>query len=187
MAKQPSPNETFYLGSLFVISVFLFAMFIALPIVGNIGNSVTHQVIQEGQTTNTLNASNIAYIQGTATGYFDDTYDAVMATLYFLLILCSFISAGYEGANPAATLLLGLFFVILAELVSFGISNAAHNYITFAQNLNQAQHLGITTYIMEYLPIFNAILTIGYIVVVITKKEDTTGGVSFLRGNTVST
>ncbi len=149
-----------------VIAIAMFILFIAFPIVSNIGNSVTPHV-----TATLTNATQIDTINNISNGFFNNTYDVVIIFFYFMLILACFISAGYEGANPAATLLLGLFFVILAEIVSFGISDAAHSYINNPQNLNVKQHMQLSTYLMENLPIFNALMIIAYIVFVISKKE----------------
>lgn len=157
-----------FVWDVFTIGIFMFVLFLAVPIAMNIGNYVTTATIQQ---CSACNASQIATLQATGNGFFNNTPDVVMAILYFMLILASFISASYEGANPAATLLLGLIFVVLATVVSFPIADSAHQYINFVQNLNAKAHLGISTYIQENLPILTGILTVAYIVFVISRKE----------------
>lgn len=151
----------------FVIGMVVFVLFIALPIVSNIGNNTTRQVIANSNLT----AAQTKTITSISTEMFNNTNDVMIIFLYFMLILASFISAGYEGANPAATLLLGLFFIILAEIVSFGIADVAHNYINNQNNLAIKPHMTLSTYLMENLPIFNGFATIAYIIYVISKRE----------------
>jgi len=152
----------------FVISIMVFFLFIALPITTQIGNYTTQEVISSNPT---LNASQQAVIQKIGTNIFDSSPDVILIFLYFVLILVAFISAGYEGANPAVTLILGLFFVVLAEIISFNLSDIAHSYITQTVYLNIAKHYSLTTYLMDYLPYFNGVLTIAYILFVIMRRE----------------
>lgn len=168
----------------FSIGVVLFVLFISLPIITGIGNTVTQQTIAQNPE---MNQSQINTLNTFSTGWFDNSPDIMAVIIYFVLILSCFIAAGYEGANPAVTLLLGLIFIIVAELVSFGISDFAHAYISQANYLNIAPHYALTTYIMEYLPFFNGILTIAYIVFVIMRREGFSTFSGGGAGNVVST
>jgi hypothetical protein len=171
----------------FTIGIWLFGLFIAVPILMAIGTSVTSSTVQN---TPGLNASQKLVITNYSANVFLNSPDIVMATMYFILLLASFIAASYEGADPAVTLLIGFFFIIVAEIVSFGISDVAHSYISQVYYLNISKHLPITTYIMNYLPYFNGLLTIMYMLFVITKRqiivERFAGGWSGGGGNIVS-
>jgi len=167
------------LWSPFIISIFLFAMFIALPILTNIGNMTTTAVIAANPQ---MNATQVRTINNFSTNIFDNAPDIMLAVLYFVMLLATFIAASTESANPAVTLLLGLFFIVVAEMVSFGLADVAHAYISQTIYLNIAKHYSITTYIMEYLPYFNGLLTIAYIIFVISKKEVITEGIAGAGG-----
>lgn len=149
----------------FVIFIFIFVLAIALPIMSQIGTNTTAHVAA------TLNATNAAKLTQMGNNMFLNTPDIMILVLYFGLIIATFISAGYEGANPAVTLFLGLFFLIIAEVVSFGISNIAHQAMTQPNMLNIVKHYSLTLYIMDYAPLLNGIFIIADIIFVISKKE----------------
>lgn len=157
-----------FIGDIFVVGVVLFVLFISLPIITGIGNMVTQQTIAENPQ---LNTTQIAALNTYNTNWTTNAPDIMAFMLYMILIICAFISAAYEGANPAVTLILGIIFLIVAELVSFGLADFAHAYISQTAYLNIAPHYGLTTYIMDYLPYFNGVLTIIYVVFVIMKRE----------------
>ena len=156
---------------IFLIGVFLFVLFIAMPPIMNLGVVVTqHVVAQQG-----LNATQISTLNHMSTNFFLNTPDIIMAIIYFVLIIAAFISASYEGANAAVTLVLGLFFIVISLGISFWLSDFAHAYITQAQFINTSAHLSITIYIMNYLPYFNGLLTIAYIIFVVMRREQIVG------------
>jgi len=169
-------------ADVFIIGVVLFCLFIALPIVTGIGNTVTQQTIAQNPS---FNASQKATLNALNTNWFNNSPDIMLLIFYMVLIICAFIAAGYEGANPAVTLVLGIIFLIAAELISFAMADFAHAYISQTAYLNIAPHYGITTYIMDYLPFFNGVLIIVYIVFVIMRREVIAVGGG--GGNVVST
>ena len=113
---------------------------------------------------------------------FYNTPDIMILVLYFGLILAALIAAGYEGANPAITLMMGIIFLLISEVVCFGISNMAHNYLTQSSLLGIVQHYSLTLYIMDNLPLLNGIFTIGYIVFVLLSKEQVRESLGNLAG-----
>lgn len=159
----------------FIIGIYVFVLFITLPILTGIGNNVTQQVIANNPG---LTSNQIAELNTLNTSFFNNSPDIMILVLYFMLIIAAFVAAGYEGANPAVTLLLGMFFIVIAEVVSFALSDFAHGYITQVAYLNIAKHYGLSTYLMEYLPVFNGILTIAYMIFVISKREQISSGFS---------
>ncbi len=172
-------NEFRFIWEPIAIAIFLWVLYIALPIFTNIGNQTTQLTIANNPG---LNASQKATIQNMGNGFFDNSPDIMMFILYVMLILASFIAAGYEGANPAVTLLLGLFFLVVGTIVSFPMSDFAYAWMHSPSNIGISVHYGLTTYIMEYLPYFNGILIIAYIVFVITRKEQFVAGFSQIGG-----
>lgn len=159
--------------STFIIGIWLFAMFIAILPLMNMGNMTTQAVLAANPG---LNATQKQAINSFSANVFLNTPDVILAVLYFVMILATFIAASYEGANPAVILLLGLFFIVVAEMVSFGIADVAHAYISQTIYLNLKQHMTITTYIMEYLPYFNGILIVAYMLFIITRREQLSEG-----------
>lgn len=150
-----------------VIAVFLFVLILAFPIISSIGQSVGQHVIANGN----LNATQQASITAMTNNMFLNTPDIILFVLYFGLIIASFISSSYEGANPAITLLLGLFFLIVAMPVSFAISNIAHNYLTQVNLINITKHYTLSLYLMDYMPLLNGVFIVADIIFVISKKE----------------
>lgn len=155
-----------FIWDILIIFLFIFSMFIALPPLMNLGQVVALHTVQ----SNNFNASENQTIENTSTNFFLNTPSIILALLYFVLILASLITATYQGANAATTLFLGLFFLAIAMLVSFPLSDIAHNYISQAIFINDAQHLSIMVYIMNYAPFFNGVLIIIYMVLVIMRR-----------------
>ena len=150
----------------FIIGIVVFALMIGLTALSAVGSQTTSQVAAQMH-----NVTYSASITAMGNNMFLNTPDIIVCVLYFLLIVASFISASYEGANPAITLFLGLFFLLIAEVVSFGLSNVAHAYMAQTALLNITPHYPLTYYIMNYLPVLNGIFIIADIIFVVSKRE----------------
>ncbi len=124
-----------------------------------------------------LNATQKAVINGFGNGFFYNSLDILMVFIYAILILAAFISASYEGADTTSTLVLGLVFLVVAVIVSFGISDVAHSYLTQAALLPiTKQYFSRSLYLMDNLPVLTGLFTIGYMIFVVTRKHISTGG-----------
>jgi hypothetical protein len=172
-----------FIADPFVVGILLFALFIILPIATNIGDMTTQAVLAENPD---LNATQVATISNFGNNVFNNAPDIVAAVIYFILQLAVIIAARYTGADPAVTLVVGIIFLVIAEAVSFGLADVAHAYITQEQYINIAPHYSITTYIMEYLPYFNAIETIFYMIWVISKRPSEGGGGGYVSSRVIS-
>ena len=157
-----------FIWDVFIIFIFIFTLFLALPPIMNLGQIVATHTIANNPG---LNATQISIINHDSTNFFLNTPSIMLALLYFTLLIAAMISATYQGANPAVTLFLGIFFIAIAMVVSFPLSDIAHSFITQAIFVNDAAHLSIMIYIMNYAPYFNAVMIIVYMVLVIMRRE----------------
>lgn len=166
-----------FVWDIFSIGIFIFVLAIALPIFSVIWSQTSSHVAAQAP-----NATDAAALTQMGNNMFYNTPDIIIMVLYFGLILAALIAAGYEGANPAVTLMLGIIFLIISEVVAMGISNAAHGYLTQPNMLGIVQHYSLTLWIMDQLPILNGIFTIGYIIFVLLSKEEIRGYVGNMIG-----
>lgn len=120
-------------------------------------------------------------IKSLGNGYFLNTPDTILVFFYFILIIAAFISAHFEAAN-ALTLPLGLPILIVAVLVAMPISDFAHSFLVNpALNAVNIYYKG-TLYILDNLPVFTALGTLGYIIFVMTHKSGPTFGNRVVTG-----
>lgn len=155
--------DSFIIGILAFVMVVIFILFVVIW--GKLSTTLKPQIA-------TLNATEQNQVLGLGNGFFNDSLDIILIFIYFILILASFMAAAYEGASGTATLILGIVFLIVAVIVSMGISDIAHQYLTQAALLpSTKQHFSMALYLMDNLPLLTGIFTVGYLVFVITRKE----------------
>ena len=119
-----------------------------------------------------LNATEQNQILGLGNSYFFNSSQILLIFIYFVMILASIIAASYEGASTTYTLVLGIFFLIIALIVSMALSDAAHTFLMQNALVPYTKaHFQMGVYLLDNLPILTGIFIIMYMVIVITRKE----------------
>lgn len=112
----------------------------------------------------------VKVINNLGDSFFYYTQDTMLTLLYFGLVLAVFISALYENANPES-FALGLLFIIPLIIVTFSLSDLAHAFYSVQGLAGVKGYFTSTEYIMDYLPVFTAIFSLGYLIFLATKKN----------------
>ena len=155
--------DAFIIGIMAFVMAVVFILFIVIW--GKVSTQLHTQI-------SSLNQTEQNQVLGLGNSFFNNSLSIILIFIYFMLILASFIAAAYEGASGTATLVLGIVFLIVAIIVSMGISDVAHQYLTQAALLpSTQQHFKAVLYLMDNLPLVTGIFTVAYLVFVITRKE----------------
>lgn len=155
-------------GLLIMVYVFL-VLFPTMLLLSSIWSQA--QPILTSNTINPyLNSTDANSITQLGNNFFYYSSDSIIVIFYFALVAALFISAIYEQARPE-TLPLGLLFLIPLILITFPLADLAHYFYTNPGFANVAGFYGSTEYLADNSPTITILVTIIYLVLVITKKQ----------------
>lgn len=167
---KPKRNNRYFKGFIydaFVVGVSFLALALVTVLFALLWiNSRPYYANALGSTSAGYNA-----VARLGNNYFLNTGDTVLIFFYFMMILASFINAMQIGADPA-TLPIGIPMMIVGILVSMPISDMAVKFMTYSVMLPASHYYLGTLYILENLPILTALATLGYIVFVVTRRNE---------------
>ena len=123
-----------------------------------------------GPVTQGLNATDAAVVTNLGNSFFYHTGDQFITLLYFMLIFALFVSALYEAAHPE-TLPIGLVFLIPLMLITLPLSDMTHAFYTNPGFANVAPYFTSSEYLSDQAPQITTIVTLIYIIFVVTKKQ----------------
>ena len=126
--------------------------------------------IFDNQTITGNNATVANQINRIGDSFFFYSSDSIIVLMYFALIIALFISAIYEQARPE-TLPIGLLFLIPLILITFPLADLAHYFYTNPGFANVAGYYGSTEYLADNSPLITILITIVYLVFVVTKRQ----------------
>ena len=149
--------------------------FIALTIVMVIFTYIWWGATPYFQNIPNLNATQTASITSFGNNYFYYSPDAILIIFYFMMVIAAFMAASYEAAD-ANTFAVGLLFLIIAIIVSMPLSDFAHAFLSNPSIRVATQWYTNTMYILNYLPDFTGILTLAYLIFVVTRSQGFMGG-----------
>lgn len=158
----------------FLVGIALLFTFVFFIIMANIWVQAKPLIVN---STTTQGGKVIAGIGDT---FYLTGADSILVFFYFISVLGVFISGYYENAD-AITLPIGILFLIPLILITFPLSDFAYHLIT-SQSATVANHFGGTVYLLAWLPVFTTIITLGYLIFVVTKKNMLPHGNNIISG-----
>lgn len=96
--------------------------------------------------------------------------DGMLVLMYFGLIMAVFLSAVYENARPE-TFPIGLLFLIPLILITFPLSDFVHYFYSQPGFANVVGYYQSIIYISDWGPLFTILVTLAYLLFVMTKKS----------------
>ena len=131
------------------------------------------------------NATVNARITNLGNSFFYYSGDSIIVFMYFALVGALFLSALYEAARPE-TLPIGLLFMIPLIIVTLPLADLSHWFWSNPGFSNIAVYYQNTEYLSDWSPLITALVTISYLLFVVTKKQVFGGGSGGGGSNVVS-
>ena len=125
-----------------------------------------------------VSAQNISRIDGIGNSYFLTGGPSVLLLLFGVMVICLIVSAWGENAG-FISFPLGIFFLFAALLISFFLSDFAHNFLmSSALGSFTSQYYSGPMYLLDNLPIITGVLGVAYLVLIMLHRRQPGGASS---------